>query len=374
MKTILVDIRSILPGGSNGGAKYFVLDLLGELIKKNKSKYDYVFLVRSSVKKEVSRLKGAKVVASIFDNNENFLSKYFKKIILNNFLKKNKIDLLFSPFGAMCYKTPSVPVVSIIYDTLFLKFPTHFPPSEIKNRTKILEGIIEHSTKIICISNFTKNSILQIFPNISDKIKTIYINLRNEKSKKLINNKNILEGYSLLDRNYIFYPANFWQHKNHEMLMMAFNIFKRNDTSGLKLVFTGSDSLRKNFLSKYNLNEDIIFLDYLNQLNKDAIFNSCKGLIFPSLYEGFGMPIVEASMLDVPIALSNIEAHKEIGSGIDNLEFFNPYDLKSIVEAFEFLRDAKRKKRKKIFFTDVDGMANEYISIFDSIMTCDSNE
>lgn len=374
MKTILVDIRSILPGGANGGAKYFVLDLLSKLIIKTKSKYQFIILVRSSFKKEISRLKGAKVVSAIFDNNENYITLSIKKIILKNLLNKNKIDLLFSPFGAMCYKAYSTNIVSIIYDLLFLNFSTHFSPGELKNRASILDGVLKNSSKIICISNFTKNSIIDKFPNVADKLETIHINLRNDKFKKLNFNKNILTKLSLKKGNYIFYPGNFWQHKNHEMLMMAFNIFKQNDSSNLKLVFTGSKSLRKDFLCKHNNNKDIIFLDYLNQFEKDVVFYSCKGLIFPSLYEGFGMPIVEASMLNVPIAISNIEAHKEIGSEITNLTFFNPYDLNDIVEALSFLKNSKRKKRKPNLFTNHDEMVNKYISIFDSIIAKDKNE
>jgi glycosyltransferase involved in cell wall biosynthesis len=356
IKTILVDITSILPGGDNGGAKIFVITLLEEMIRLA-PKITFILLIRQSMDDHLESLRASNVFKKImvYDGDQpktNFFTKVKKNIKVNtifyfiakikNILKNKTMlndilaaDILFSPFSSMVYSSSKIPTVGIVYDLQYKAYPQFFNTQDLLHRDNMFKEACNKASALVSISNFTRNDVISNSEFSPSRIKTIYIETSSNYDRKVYKSEILLK-LGITKKKYFLYPANFWEHKNHEMLILAFLHFvKSKKNNDIKLVFTGASSSRKDFLKsscvEMNLDQDIIFLDYLNNNDFQIIFENCLGLFFPSLYEGFGMPVVEAFAKGIPVACSDILALQEIGH--DSALFFNPYNLDSIVAA-----------------------------------------
>jgi glycosyltransferase involved in cell wall biosynthesis len=137
-----------------------------------------------------------------------------------------------------------------------------------------------------------------------------------------------------LPERYIFYPANRWFHKNHDYLLKALQILLREFNLRVDCVLTGFDyengyPLQKK-IEEYGLNRQIRTLGYVTQEKIKYIYNKAVLLCFPSLFEGFGMPLVEAMVVGCPVVCSNATSIPEIVG--DAALCFNPLDAHDIAQ------------------------------------------
>lgn len=334
-KNILVDLLPVLPGGTNGGAKVWVLELLQNMCAATPNTH-WTILVQPNLNTDFISLPNVRFVAApgyqvsilfrlsmlMLNKLENYLTlAQYKKLYLwlDGFRmravkkKQYKFDLLFCPFTDPVLYKKNIPTVTIIYDLQFLTYPEFFSYPDFLHRQQVIHRACAFATKIITISDYSKNRVIAMQKLPADKIKTIYIG----RSKQVVTTDDtILAQWDLKPQQYLIYPANFWKHKNHERLFIAFNAALREQKPQLKLVLTGAPCARQEFLKIYlqksQLDKDIIMLDYVANDELSILLNNSLALIFPSLYEGFGMPIVEAMALGVPVLCSNVTALPEI--------------------------------------------------------------
>jgi len=387
-KKIVIDITPIIPGGLNGGAKKFIIDLIKGIINKRPN-YQFIILIRESVKYELNtfNLKNVKVISVVKDSNNNLFNKLFlkflyslKKLLRKNIIPKNiyipnfrNVSLIFCPFTISHLKIARVPVISIVYDLQYIQYPYFFDKNELMNRENVFKDAIDNATKIICISNFTLNSVLK-FKNSINKCSVIPIN---------INPINInydfhylLEELKLEKNKYLIYPSNFWPHKNHGLLINSYLIFiDKFKNKNIKLLLTGENNkLKDNFkdyVNKINKSDLIIFSEYLNHDQIIFLIKNSHALIFPSLYEGFGIPLLEAMSLNVPVLCSNLCSLPEVGGNFPI--YFNPKKPMDIVNAISvsFDDDLRNKKIQEGMiqfkkYNSKDIMINKYLELFDT--------
>ncbi|MBD1876541.1 glycosyltransferase family 4 protein [Nodosilinea sp. FACHB-131] len=247
------------------------------------------------------------------------------------------IDLLFCPFSAPTFAEPGLPLVAIAYDLQHLDLPFLFSGDERSHRTRFLKDLLHKASQIICISEFTRQSFLTHLDGDSERLTSIPICIH-ERLTKIPNDlvETTLSRLGLGKRQYLFFPANFWPHKNHRMLLAAYSVYKKEfPLSALNLVFTGAleEPQRdiKELVFKLGCENYVHFLGFLSQAELVAVWQGCKGLIFPSLYEGFGIPLLEAMWFDKPIACSSIGSLPEVGG--DAAIYFDPRKPESIADA-----------------------------------------
>jgi hypothetical protein len=122
-------------------------------------------------------------------------------------------------------------------------------------------------------------------------------------------------------RPYFFYPANAWLHKNHEVLLLAFRLYRSHALAAggqpWQLRLTGHDDSRwdelKAIAATLDLQNDVIFHGYVDSANMSALWRRAGALVFPSLHEGFGIPLLEAMHHGCPIIASNATSLPEVG-------------------------------------------------------------
>jgi hypothetical protein len=142
----------------------------------------------------------------------------------------------------------------------------------------------------------------------------------------------------LTDGDYLLYPANFWQHKNHDMLLMALVLYRStHPDSTLRLVCTGEhDDHYARFARatrRMRLAEWVVAPGYVPQETLSALFDACAAVVFPSLYEGFGLPVLEAMAHDVPVICSAWTSLPEVAG--DAALYIDPRSPTAIAGAIE---------------------------------------
>lgn len=418
MLRIAVDLTPIQPGGANGGAKIFVLQLLKNLAKLAPD-YKFIIIATASNYTELSLLASdnIEIVQAppvILDFTKNTRRHIFAKVVnlfinkcfpssigvrIKHALKmtairiqrsvegdsflKEKVDLLFCPFTAPFYHALKVPIVSIVYDLQSHYYPHFFTKAECLERRKFFEHACHKAEQLVCISDFVRQTVLDNSPIKPKKVKTIYISDSTHRLPQISSHQvtSLMATLQLKEQNYLLYPANFWQHKNHQMLITSFNMYRsQHPNSTLKLVFTGAASSHGAFLidaiKAMGLSDWIISPGFVSDEIFSMLLTSSKALIFPSLYEGFGMPIIEAMSYGKPVLCSNIASLPEVAGNAAIL--FDPRRPTEIVGAIERLEHeiglpekliALGKERAKLFHNE-EHTAKQYLQVFhDTIKT-----
>ncbi|MBV9170558.1 MAG: glycosyltransferase family 4 protein, partial [Chloroflexi bacterium] len=221
-------------------------------------------------------------------------------------------DLLFCPFGQFqmpAFQDPRVPTVSVIYDLQFLSYPQFFSAHDLAHRTDAYALTCERSDALVCISEATRQSVLKTESVAADRVTTIHIRTGDVKERTSANHTStdVLMRLGLAPGRFFLYPANLWRHKNHEVLITAVNkVLRRNEQWDFKVVCSGAglDRLEdlRTMAASLGLADRVLFTGFLPRPELETLLAECRGVIYPSLYEGFGIPLVEAMRAGKPVA------------------------------------------------------------------------
>jgi glycosyltransferase involved in cell wall biosynthesis len=176
------------------------------------------------------------------------------------------------------------------------------------------------SLKIITVSQFSHDELTKYLKIEAKKIAIIYNGSPDYKpAEDTANNSQIPDG------KYLLAVGNARPRKNLERLIKAFKILEPQ-IPDLKLVIVGKNDWRMEEITKSvgNLENKIIFTGFISEAEKQTLIKQASALVFPSVYEGFGLPIVEANVLGTPVVCSDIPSFREVAG--ESAVFFNPLD------------------------------------------------
>ena len=232
---------------------------------------------------------------------------------------------------------------------------------------------IKNAKKLITDSKHIKEEILKDFPKVEFKMKVIYPFI-DDKFLDKSNNKN--QYNKIVTGDYILFIGSRKKHKNLSLLIYAFNSIK-DSFPNLKLVIAGKkdrkvddiDLLKK----KFNIKDKLIEIISPSDEKILCLYKYAKAFIFPSLYEGFGLPPLEAMACGIPVIVSNIPVLKEICG--DAAYFVDPYSSESIAQGIhkvlynDNLRESLIEKgKKRINDFNSDKLINRYIKIYEETL------
>lgn len=205
------------------------------------------------------------------------------------------------------------------------------------------------ATKIISVSEDNKKQIIKFLKAPDSKIEVVYHGLEESFGRVAARNsiKSVLNKYGI-GRKYILCVANNVLNKNLERLVKAFNLLKERYKEPCQLVIAGTEGFTKNRVfwaqnvkRKY---PDIIFTGYISHKELPHLYCGAQVFVFSSLCESFGMPLLEAMALSVPIVTSNITAPPEIVGGAALK--VNPYDIQKITQSiYSLITNQELRKR-----------------------------
>lgn len=244
-----------------------------------------------------------------------FLWWWWFEISNRKALKRFKPDVYFSPDGYLCLST-NVPTVMVTHDIAHVHYPTQIPFLVRQYYRYFVPNFLKKATFIATISEFSKFDIIQYYGIKSEKIKVIpngcrpeFVPLKEQEKKRF------KEKYAG-GHDYFFYLGSIHPRKNVDRLLEAFDLFKSNHTSTVKLLVAGRMAWQskpvKAAWQKMKHRDEVIFLDYLPDNLLPGMLGSALALIYVSLFEGFGLPVIEAMNCEVPVITSNTSSLPEV--------------------------------------------------------------
>ena len=280
------------------------------------------------------RFKIAKIVRRLFGSEVRDHSNEGQRITC--VLEEMGVQLLHFPYQ-ICFPT-ALPSIYEPWDLQHRHFPEFFTTQEINFRDQIyLEGC-QRATLIITASEWTKQDVIKQFGIDSKKIAVIRRSPLVSRKKKMTYQEAIsnLRSLKLPDR-FILYPAKTWPHKNHLRLFQALAIL-RDKHLLIPLICTGAPAgehwyIVKKSVEELSLKKTVIFPGYLNEDQMASLFKIAEFLIFPSLFEGLGIPLLEAMNFGLPIITSKVTCLPEVAG--DAALYFDPFSVDSIAEAIQ---------------------------------------
>lgn len=231
------------------------------------------------------------------------------------YIAKYGVQVLFCPLFYLPCESFSIPVVTSILDIQHEYYPEYFAPDLLQYRRDETRKAIENSNVIITISEFSKMTMIEKLNVDKNKIFVTHLNADSSFDRAIEEERN-KEIKERLPEHYIFYPANGWAHKNHRKLIDAYRVLKEKYGTKNKLVLTGNAFNDENKLQAYicerGLKEEVLALGYIEQAEMPYVFANAEMLVFPSLFEGFGIPLVEAMRVGTPIVCSDCGSIPEV--------------------------------------------------------------
>jgi glycosyltransferase involved in cell wall biosynthesis len=406
MAHIAVDLTPIRAGGFNGGVKRYALDLL-RVLPQHAPQHQWTLLTAAETHDELACLDSfnarrlcvaqkatpKQITPSLKRRLADWSAAHLPAPALYALKSVYRLarqtlpalpplpiraDILFCPFTGPAFHSPRTPLVCVIHDLQYLDRPYFFDSETRYYRDLHFRQAIRFSSHVISDSDFTRRLILKHSTLDAAQVITIPINLYDQVTPPPFNDvESFLRRWQLARDSFLLYPANFWRHKNHEMLLTALALYiAAHPESNLCVVCTGQPDKRMSQIqeaaSRMDLADRIVFTGFVSDQELSALYVSCRAVIFPSLYEGFGLPLLEAMAFGKPVLCSSLTALPEVAG--DAALFFDPRQPREIVSAIYrvmsdplLVSDLVERGRKRL--TELGGaaqMAKNYLRVFEA--------
>ena len=279
-------------------------------------------------------------------------------------------DLVYIPTTILNGYNGKKPRVLSIHDIQHIHYPENFKYFELRSRKYAYDLSIKHAHSIQASSNFIKNDLLKNFKFL--KKENIPVIREGIDCKKFTIDK---KNKSILSKEYLFYPAQLWPHKDHLTILKAFK--KLHNKYDLSLVFTGQKLSAykniKNFIISNNLESKVHILGLVDFNKLKNLYINSFSIIIAAKYESSSLPILEAAKLGTPIIASNTQPNKELAKFLKMrlYQVSNPTSLKKAI--IYLIKNPQLKNKmtnlnlKNIKLFDWKNFSLQYIKYFSSI-------
>ena len=345
---IVVNTR-LLISKQLSGIGWFTYNTLKRIVKKH-PEHQFIFLFDR--KFEEQYIFSSNVSPEIvFPPTRHPLLWYlwFEYAIVNK-IKKHKPDLFFSPEGYLSTRIKEIPSIPVIHDINFHHNPNSVPYWDGKFWRHYFPVYAQMAKRIITVSEFSKNDISLYYNIPLSKIDVAYNGI-NELYAPVPENikQNIKEKYAD-GQDYFIYVGVLVPRKNITRMLKAFEKFKKTSGSKIKLIIVG-DSLyftpeMKKEHQRSAVKNDIVFTGRLSDSELQKVMGAALSLILVSVFEGFGIPIIEAMRSEIPVITSDTSSMPEIAG--DAALITNPYSVDSISNAMLSMANDKKLRDELI--------------------------
>lgn len=343
MNPIGIDLSLLIPGRV-GGVETYVRNLLTALAELDENHKYLLFGTKTTLDTiELNQHDFAREIVVPPYGMRNIGFRAFRRLLwetmdfdlVSRRIGKCKVGVLHEPFGIVRIETDT-PVVLTVHDIQHEFYPTFFGKRELNERRSWYPKSMRRASMIIAISEFTRQTIIERYSINPDNIVTIHYGLSYIFQSNIDNtvSEHIKAKYNLPDA-YVYYPANSWPHKNHARLLRALKLLKDRGILDFHLVLTGvvypEHQQFLELIEKLNLANEVLHLGHVPYSDQPYIYSLAKCLVFPSLFEGFGNPVLEAMGCGCPVICSNVTSLPEIAGNAARL--VDPLSEEDIAEA-----------------------------------------
>ncbi|MCA9371371.1 glycosyltransferase family 4 protein [Candidatus Woesebacteria bacterium] len=259
---------------------------------------------------------------------------HFSLHLFKEQLSQSLPDIFFAPAHYSPLYCP-IPLVVTIHDLSFFPFPDEFLKKDLYKLKKWTEISVRKAQKIITVSKATKKDVMRYYEVENSKIEVVYNGFQQKKAEKSKND--VLKEYRLKKNNYIFYLGTVQPRKNILTLIRAIDELRKTHPE-MKLVVAGKKGWKYDEIyAEMDKRDYVVATGYETWEAICSLYQSAFCFVLPSLYEGFGIPILEAMSCGAPVIASQTSSLPEIGGNA--CLYFDPTDHMQLVEELEELYD-----------------------------------
>ena len=329
---IAINTRFLLPDRLEGIGR-----VTHELVKRMVEQHpedEFIFLFDRPWDEQYIYGKNVKAYAVFPPARHPFLWYWWFEYSVKRILEKEKVEVFLSPDNYLSLRT-TVPTVMICHDLAHLHYPEQIPALVRRFYNRYVPRYLQHARQVITVSNFTREDVIRQYNIDPEKVKVIHnacsAHFRpiDTETAQAIRNQ-----YS--DRQpYFFYLGAVHPRKNVERMITAFDRFKTQSGLPHRLLLGGrlawqTQAVRKAY-EQANYRSEIRFLGRVSEADLPRLMGSAEALVYVSLFEGFGLPVLESLHCGVPVISSNTSSLPEVTGPAGLL--VNPLSIDAITEA-----------------------------------------
>ncbi len=346
-----IDVRTLLEPEKRElvGVGHYTFQLISHLLKIDRKNQYVLFVDSETRKKDIKKFKQKNVTIKFFPfaQYKRFMLSVFSDPLIAATLYREKLDVYFSP-------RPSIPagyrgnIVVSLHDLAVCLYPELFPKHKASNQKKEIFDALKKASKVITVSEAVKNYAIKIFNFPSEKFYKVYKGLDKKFLSKTSTSKEVekaMRKYKVKGQ-YILFLGTIEPRKNITRLLAAYEKFKKKTKDAPNLVLAGRNGwLAKEYeqeVSDFGLGKSVIFTDYVSFRDLVCLLDGAKLFVFTPMYEGFGLPVLEAMARKLPVIISNVGSLPEITAGM--VGSVDPYDIDGLASLMTKFLDKKNIK------------------------------
>ncbi len=314
------------------GVGYFIREVFGRICRQH-PEHRFYFLFDRQPEEGLALPSNTSVLVLSPPARHPILWKYWYDIKVAMALKRIKADVFVSPDGFLSLTT-RVPQCLIVHDLGFLHQPAAYRTSHLQFYKRYTPRFLKKAAAVATVSAFSRQDILSHYPVPPEKLSVVYSAVK--------------EGFRPIDpaeqdqvrqkhtdgKLYFIYAGSIHPRKNLVNLLKAFSLFKKRQQTNWKLVLAGRLAWKNDafltLLKTYKYRDDVVLTGYLPEEELVKLVASSYALVYPSLFEGFGVPVLEGMRCGVAVLTSSGTAMEEIAGSA--ALYFQPEDPASIAE------------------------------------------
>lgn len=367
------------------GGTYYILNLIQALNTLPDEQKPHLTIFCNKKKDEIIIQKTAYPYLSFsnlyfkynfFERAVNKTTRFFwKKNFIIKQHSKNIVDVIF-PFDFQDSLNLITHKVAWIPDFQEHFFSHFFSQVELQKRKEHHLKIIEAKLPVIFSSKVAEKHFHSIYPNAQND--TFILNFAVSHPEYLHIKESDLRSKYNISKNYFISPNQFWVHKNHQVILEAIKHLKEiNQEIPFQVVFTGkeydfrypeySENLKK-IVEINHLQEDILFLGFIDRAEQLKLMHEALGVIQPSLFEGWSTVVEDAKAMNQILILSDIEVHQEQINSSSAL-FFHPEDFKLLAQHLMNIYHHTPQKQTNNYSIHIRNFGENFLSIISKIIT-----
>lgn len=384
---VAVDLVPLRPAGENGGLKPALFTLIRAVAAEADDSLVFVFLTNSASHRQVRELARPQdiLICVLEDTTHPYLqlragpATEFKIVPPPpaDFIRTIDADLLYCPFGAATFHVPGIPTIALIVDLLHKDYPFTLTQAEISHRENYIRKTVSIATKIQCISRTGMGRLIEHYHVPRQVLFYTYLPVHVRLDDASDNPSTA--GEQVSTRPFFFYPANLWLHKNHEILLLAFARYRHEaGETAWDLVLTFQEDDRAKYLRSIaqtlGISDHVHFAGFVTERELRRLWQKAGALVFPSLHEGFGIPLLEAMHYGVPIVSGDDFSLKEVaGDACRLVDARKPASLaRALLEVStngQLRTELVRRGHERLQMFDLKFAARTMLDAFESAIT-----
>ena len=391
-KTVLavaVDLTPLRPGGANGDLKLAIFSMLGEAARQRGESLVFLFLTNSATHAEVRQFaRPHDTLICVLEESgfprvfqrDGALEEYKLVPPPPNCVQQFGADILYCPFGNSTFHVEGIPTVALIADLLHRDYPLTLTTAQIAERECYITQTLSVASAVQCISRSGVERVTAHYQVPEEKLFYTYLPIQAR-----------LEGYPAACCNFIqsagikapffFYPANLWKHKNHETLLIAYRLYReRVGDAAWDLVLTFHEDARRSaelreLAEALGISNHLHLPGFVSEADLRGLWQDAGALVFPSLHESFGIPLLEAMHYDVPVIAGTEFSLKEIaGDAALSIEARKPESIAKAMETMgndPSLRESLRTRgRQRLKFFNLEIETRKLLDVWSALPQC----